>query len=43
MSKEKTEKPALVEEIGLLEGLTITKGPRLFPEPETLQEAPEDE
>lgn len=43
MSEEDMEKPALVEEMGLMEGLTISKGPRLLPSPETLQEVFEDE
>lgn len=43
MTEKDAEKPALVEEIGLLEGLTITKGPQLLPSPETMRDASEDE
>lgn len=37
MSREDDEKPALVEEIGVLEGLTVTKGPRFFSNSEPLR------
>lgn len=42
MSDEEFEKPALVEEMGELEGLTISKGPDLLPPPEAL-EGPDEE
>lgn len=43
MAEEDAEKPALVEEMGLMEGLSISKGPQLLPSSEALQEVFEDE
>ena len=43
MNGENIEKPALVEEMGLMEGLKVTKGPRLLPPPEVFERECEDE
>lgn len=43
MTGEDTERPPLVEEMGILEGLEVTKGPRLLPSPEMLRDGFEDE
>lgn len=43
IDEEDVERPTLLEEIGVLEGLEVSKGPRLLPSPEMLEESLEGE